>query len=1047
MTVTELGLPSSTRVRTAATTASTSARTGRPHRVDRAGVDEGARRDLEHRLRRSVAGDVRFDAGARATWSTDASNYSQVPLGVVCPRDDADVEAVLAACREVGAPVLARGGGTSLAGQSCNVAVVLDFSRHMRGLLDLDPEGRTARVQPGLVLDELRRATEPHGLTFGPDPATHASCTLGGMIGNNSCGTHALLAGKTVDNVEALDVMLFDGTRLRVGATSDEDYARVAAGGGRAGELYRGLRGLADTYADLVRERYPDIPRRVSGYNLDDLLPERGFHVARSLVGTESTCALVLEATVRLAPWPSHRRTVVLGYPDFFVAADAVPQVLEHGPIGLEGFDLRLTQDMRSVGLNLSSLPLLPEGGGWLLVELGDDDPDALEDAARRLVADVTSGAGGPDVRDYADAADQAAVWKVRESGLGATARPKGRLPNHEGWEDAAVDPARVGDYLRDITALWDEFGYSGAWYGHVGQGCVHTRNDFRFDTDEEVAKFRRFMEAAADVAVGHGGSLSGEHGDGQGRGELLEKMFGPELLDAFRQFKTLWDPDGRMNPGKVVDPFPLDSNLRDGPDHAEADLEPLHFAFADDGGSLASASQRCVGVGRCRREQGGTMCPSWKVTHDEQHSTRGRARLLHDVLTGSAEAATDDGWRDEHLRESLDLCLSCKGCKVDCPVSVDMATYKAEFLSHYYAGRLRPVAAYLVGWFHRWARLASLAPAAANAVAGSRLTSRLAPLVGITSERPLPAFAPTTLRRWARRRGLGAARPGATKPVVLFADTFTNHLAPQTGRDAAEVLADAGFDVVVPTSPMCCGRPLYDSGQLGLAVKLWRGVLDGLAEHVRAGTPVVVLEPSCLAAFRDELPGLLPDDPDACALSEQTLSLAELLERDGYAPPQVEPGEEGGRAVVHGHCHQKAVVGMESDLAVLRAAGVEPELLDAGCCGLAGAFGFEAEHYDVSMRIGEHTLLPAVRATEASTPVLTDGFSCATQIRYATDREPQHLAEVLAGALRAERRDGGRRRPERVGEEAATGPADAGSSRGEHPGVGDAGYGWRTTS
>ena len=983
-------------------------------RVDRAGVDEDARRHLEALLRASVGGDVLFDAGARATWSTDSSNYSQVPLGVVRPRDADDVLATLAACREVGAPVLGRGGGTSLAGQGCNVAVVVDFSRHLRDVVSVDPEARTAVVQPGVVLDRLRAAAAPHGLTFGPDPATAASCTVGGMIGNNSCGTHALLAGKTVDNVHALDVALHDGTRLRLGPTPDAELARLVARTDRVGDLHRGLVDLRDTYGELVRQRYPDIPRRVSGYDLDQLLPENGFHTARSLVGSESTCALVLEATVRLVPWPAHRRLVVLGYPDVFAAADDAPRLLAHRPIGLEGFDSRLVDDMRSTGLNTASLPLLPDGGGWLLVELGDDDPRALAAAAARLVAEVSRGPGAPDVRDYADPATQAAVWRVRQSGLGATARPKGRLPNHEGWEDAAVAPERLGSYLRAITGLWDEFGYSGAWYGHVGQGCVHTRNDFRLDDADGVARFRAYLEAAADVTVAHGGSLSGEHGDGQGRAELLERMYGPELVEAFRRFKGLWDPAGRMNPGKVVDPYPLDTNLRHGPDHAwRDDLGPPRLAFGADDGSLAEAAGRCVGVGLCRRDEGGTMCPSYKVTHDERHSTRGRARLLHDVLTagpGSAtHAAGQGGWRDESLREALDLCISCKGCRGDCPTQVDMGTYKAEFLSHFYEGRLRPRTAYATGWFHRWARLASLAPGLVNAVAASPVAPWLARAAGVTPHRPLPAFAPRTLRAWSRGRGLDRWRRGASAPrprVVLFADTFTDHLSPQTGRDAVTVLQDAGCDVVVPSRPACCGRPLYDSGQLDLARRLWTGTLDVLREHVRAGLPVVVLEPSCLAAFRDELLGLLPGDADARALSEQAVSLAELLVRLGWEPPRVAPEAVG--AVVHGHCHQKALWGMDADLSVLRAAGVDAELLDSGCCGLAGSFGFEAEHYGTSMAMGEHALLPAVRAARAEHPdglVLTDGFSCATQIAHATDARPRHLAEVLAEAVRRRER------------------------------------------
>jgi FAD/FMN-containing dehydrogenase/Fe-S oxidoreductase len=942
-------------------------------------------------LRRELRGEVRFDAGSRALYATDGSNYRQVPIGVVFPADADDVEAAVAACRRFGAPLLGRGAGTSLAGQACNVAVVLDTSRHMDRILELDPDRRLARVQPGVVLDRLRDAAEAHHLTFGPDPATHSHCTIGGMVGNNACGVHGLMNGKTVDNVAELEVLTYDGLRLRVGPTPTAELAGIVAEGGRRGGIYRGLAELRDRHAEQIRARFPDIPRRVSGYNLDELLPERGFDVARALVGTESTCALVLEVTCQLIDSPPSRVLLVLGYPDIYLAADAVPWVLQHRPIGLEAIDDRLVADVRSVGLHPRELDLLPEGAGWLLVELGAEVTMEAVAMARRLQAAVGAGRpGGPSARLFEDPAAQAGIWRVRESALGATARVPGRAPNHEGWEDSAVAPERVGAYLRDLRGLLDRYGYGGAFYGHLGQGCMHTRNDFDLTATEGVAAFRAYLEEAADLVVAYGGSLSGEHGDGQSRAELLPRMFGDELVGAFAGFKALFDPDGRMNPGKVVDPDRLDEHLR------LAGWPPApprtHFAFAEEGG-WQGALLRCVGVGKCRQTETGIMCPSWMVTRDEAHSTRGRAHLLFELLQGDP---LRDGWRERATRDALDLCLACKGCKRDCPTSVDMATYKAEFLAHHYKGRLRPRTAYTIGLVHWTARLAARAPRLANGLAGAPGLAGLAKrLAGIAPERDLPPVAAETFTRWFRRRARGTAQvPSGRPPVLLFPDTFTDLFDPAAGRSAVRVLEAAGFAVRVPDRPLCCGRPLYDFGMLDLAKRQLRRILAALGPDADAGVPVVVLEPSCLAAFRDELPNLLPGD-GATRLAGRARSLAELLAGHGWRPPRV-----GGHAIVQGHCHQQSVIGMGPDLELLAAAGVQAELLDAGCCGMAGAFGFEAGHYQVAMAVGERRLLPAVRTAAPDTLVLADGFSCRTQIEQATGRRPLHLAELLAGAL-----------------------------------------------
>ncbi len=956
----------------------------------------GDARGLAEALGKAVAGEVRFDAGSRALYATDASNYRQVPIGVVCPRSLDDVAATVAACREFGAPLLNRGGGTSLAGQCCNVAVVIDWTKHLDRVVEVDPERKVARVEPGLVLDALRAATiRRHGLAYGPDPSTHGSCTFGGMIGNDSCGVHSVLAGRTFDNVEELEVLLYDGTRMRVGPTPPEELQRILAAGGRRAELYAALARLAERYGRSIRERFPDIPRRVSGYSLPALLPAHGFHVARSLVGSEGTLATVLEATVRLVDWAPARALLVIGFPDVYTAADCVPAALELDPLGLEGFDGELVRDNAAKGMNARARELLPQGDSFLLLEVGGETPAAAEAAGRRAQEAL---AGLPEVRGlalFADRERQAALWHLRESGLGATAWVPGRSDTWEGWEDSAVRPDRLGSYLRELRRLLADYGYRGDLYGHFGQGCVHTRISFDLYTTQGVARFRRFVDDAADLCLAHGGSFSGEHGDGQSRGELLPRMYGEELAQAFRGLKAIWDPDGRMNPGKVCDPYPIDSNLRLGPAYAPWEPETA-FRYPEDRGRFARAALRCVGVGKCRKTDGGTMCPSYMVTREERHSTRGRARLLHEMVVGEVVRG---GWKSEEVKEALDLCLACKGCKGECPVQVDVATYKAEFLHHHYRRRLRPRPAYAMGLIRTWARLAARAPRLANAALAVPFAERLAKLAGgIARERALPRFAAPTFRERFRRRRLGGAGNPAGERVILYPDTFTDHFEPEIGEAAVEALEAAGFRVEIPERPLCCGRPLYDYGWLPRARRLLEENVAALREVARAGVPIVGLEPSCVATFRDELPAMLPRDLDAARLARCFHTLAEVLDRraPGWQPPPLPR-----RALVHGHCHQKAVLGMDADAALLRRLGVEAELLDAGCCGLAGSFGFEAEHFDLSMACGERVLLPAVRAADGETLVLADGFSCRTQIRHGTGRRALHLAQALQLALR----------------------------------------------
>ncbi len=962
---------------------------------------------LETKLRRAIAGEARFDDGSRALYATDASNYRQPPIGVVLPRTTDDVVATVAICREMGAPLLSRGGGTSLAGQCCNVAVVLDFSKYLNKVLEIDPDRKLARVQPGAILDDLRAAAEQHHLTFGPDPATHNRCTLGGMIGNDSCGVHSVMAGKTVDNTHSLDALTYDGLRLTVGQTAEAELADIIAQGGQRGAIYRRLRDLRDRYGDLVRERFPKIPRRVSGYNLDQLLPEQGFSVARALVGTEGGCVTLLEATLNLVHSPPHRLLLTLGYPDVYSACDQVMELLAHHPIGLEGFDEHLVDDLRRKSLDAANRDLLPSGHGWLLVEFGADSPGEARSMAQGAMDALKRGQHPPDMRLIEDPHQAAMIWKVRESGLGATTRIPGAAQTWPGWEDSAAPPERFADYLRDLRKLIDRYDYTSAFYGHFGQGCLHTRIDFDLITSEGIARYRSFIEEAADLVVGYGGCPSGEHGDGQSRAELLPKVFGPELVRAFGEFKAIWDPRNMMNPGKVVAPYRMDENLRLGTDYRPA-RPRTHFRFPDDHGSLATATLRCVGVGLCRRHEGGVMCPSYMVTREEMHSTRGRAHLLFEMLQGDV---VKDGWRDEAVHEALDLCLACKGCKGDCPVNVDMATYKAEFLSHYYAGRLRPRSAYAMGLIYWWARLAALAPRLVNTLTHAPGLDRVAKATaGVAQARTMPDFAPQTFISWYRRRGRHhrgqppqrAQQASDTTRVLLWPDTFNNHFHPATAVAAVETLEAAGFTVEVPHGSHCCGRPLYDFGMLDLAKRLLRDVLDTLQPALAAGTPIVVLEPSCASVFRDELVNLFPDDENAQRLKAQTYLLSEFLERHA---PDFHPPRLRGQAIVQGHCHQQALMGMGAEQRLLRAMLDQVTPLDVGCCGMAGAFGFEATHYDVSIACGERALLPAVRAATNETLIVADGFSCREQIAQTTDRRALNVAEVVPLALH--QRDG----------------------------------------
>jgi FAD/FMN-containing dehydrogenase/Fe-S oxidoreductase len=861
--------------------------------------------------------------------------------------------------------------------------VILDFSKYMNQMDPVDPVSRTVRVQPGIVLDRVREAAERHALTFAPDPATHSRCTLGGMIGNNSCGVHGLMGGKTVDNIVSLDVLLYDGTRMTVGATSDAELEEKIAAGGRAGAIYAALRTLRDEHAERIRAQFPQIPRRVSGFNLDELLPESGFHVARALVGSEGTCVIVLSATLRLVESPQFRTLVGIGFSDIFIAADRVPALLEHPLIGLEGMDGALLDTLRRKHKLAADLELMPAGRGVLLAELGGGDQAEADAKARALVAACLP---GEDIRIYTPA-EARRVWRVRESSLGATAFVPGKPLAWEGWEDAAVDPPRLGSYLRRLYALMDEYGYTSPMYGHFGQGCVHMRHNFDFLTEAGILAFREFIDRAADIVVALGGSISGEHGEGQARGALLPKMFSPEVMEAFRTFKRVWDPACRLNPGKLIDAREPHEDLRLGVDYKP--WEPAtHFSFADDRGSYAYATLRCVGVGACRKTDAGAMCPSFMATGEELHSTRGRAHLLWELMQ---RETLDGGWSNEQVHESLDLCLSCKACKSECPVSVDMATYKAEFLSHHFEDRRRPLEHYAFGRIDRLARLASLAPGLVNAANNlPAIAKLLKSALHIHPERRLPQFASA----WTGQRRPHRSVAADAQKIFLWADTFNNYFHPTTLSAASDVLADAGFDVQRTRKHLCCGRPLYDFGMLTIAKQYLLRILDELEPQLAAGTPVVVLEPSCASVFRDELCNLLPEDPRAVKLRDSTFLLSEALLKfaPAWAPPAI-----NAEIIVHAHCHHRASFNVADEVTLLERTGATVRLLDSGCCGMAGPFGFERDKYEISQKLANRVLLPAVRAAGANTIILTDGFSCAEQITQNTAARPLHLAELLA--------------------------------------------------
>ena len=955
-------------------------------------------------LRRAGLADVSHSALRRALYSSDASLYRVVPAVVACPRDAAEVAAALTACAQLGVPVTSRGAGTSIAGNAIGTGVVLDFRRHLNQIISLDPGAGTATVQPGVVQAALQRAAAPHGLRFGPDPSTHDRCTIGGMIGNNSCGSRSLQYGRTAENVLALDVLTGTGTPLRLAGAARSGPPEAADG--PAGIRDPQLAALHEIVAgglSTIRTEFGRFGRQVSGYALEHLLPERGFDVRRALVGSEGTLGIITGATVRLVRDPPHRVLAVLGYPDMASAADAVPEILPLRPATCEGMDSRLVDVVRRRRGN-NRVPDLPTGSGWLLVEVTGDSQDEALAGARRVLR--TAGAvSGLLVTDPGHAA---ALWQIREQGAGLASRTAGGAPAYPGWEDSAVPPDSLGRYLRDLENLMAASGLDGVPYGHFGDGCVHLRLDFPLGQPDGRAVLRDFLREAAVLVTRYGGSLSGEHGDGRARSELLPVMYSPAAIQLFGQVKHIFDPAGLLNPGVLVQPRPVAADVRAaelagaaGATRWVAGRGRRALPLPHDGGDFSAAVHRCSGVGKCVASTTGTtrvMCPSYQATGDERDSTRGRARVLQEMVNGTVVTG---GWRAGEVREALDLCLSCKACSAECPVGVDMAAYKSEALHQAYRRRPRPLSHYALGQLPRWARLAARAPGAANAVLARPGLGRAARLAaGIDQRRALPPFAAQTFRSWFRQPGRAEGQPAGGAPgtpVVLLVDTFTDYFAPQIGQAAVRVLAAAGYRVTISQRPTCCAITWISTGQLGAARRILRRTVGELSGP--PDVPVVGLEPSCTATLRSDAPDLL-GTPEAASLASRVRTLSELLAgTPGWAPPRL----DGTAVVAQPHCHHSAVMGWDTDAALLRDAGAELTRL-GGCCGLAGNFGMERGHYEVSAAVARTALLPAVEAAGPGSTVLADGFSCRTQLADLAGQPGQHLAELLASRLAEDR-------------------------------------------
>ena len=1001
--------------------------------------------------------DVDASSGTRARYSSDAGLTRIPPLAVAFPRTPEQAIAAFDLARAHGVPLTARGGGTSCASNAIGPGLVLDFSRHMNRVISIDPEARTATVEPGCVGSTLQAAAAKHGLRFGPDPSSQNRATIAGMVANNACGPHATAWGRTSDNIVSLDCV--DGQGRRFTATTSHDAALSDV---------PGLASLIDSNLAPIRTELGRFKRQVSGYSLEHLTPEGGRNLAAMLTGTEGTLVLILSVTVRLVPLPDAPVLAALGYRSMIEAADDVPALLAHSPLAVEGMDRRLVDVVRA-HKGPGAVPALPEGEGWLLVEVGapGEDVTASLERARALCADSAA----IDTVVYPPGAQASALWRIRAdgAGLGGRTPPDGAGGGDQqawpGFEDAAVPPENLGAYLRDFTALMEEFDIDGLLYGHFGDGCVHVRLAMPLETPEGVAHSRAFLQSAARICAAHGGSVSGEHGDGRARGELLRFMYSPEMLDLFARVKHVFDPDNLLNPGVLAAPMdeaeaasrararnaggagnagiaghsggtlelqpgvdPLDANLR----RVAAHPMPADggFAFTHDGGDFTAAVHRCTGVGKCRAGVSGTfMCPSYLATREEKDVTRGRARILQEAANSQLVKAIDS----PEVLEALDLCLACKACSADCPAGVDMARYRSEALFRTYRGRIRPLSHYTLGWLPRLTRVTARVPGlatVANAVMSvGPLRSLAFRIIGLDPRRGMPALQSGTFTTWARRHSLLAGsvpasassdpvsdtreRGGATassmadspilsgphdpsgRPYALvWADSFSQTLDDTGARAVVDVLEANGFAPIVAPDA-CCGLTWITTGQLSGAKKHLASLLGVLAPFAASGIPIVGVEPSCTAVLRDDLLDLLPEDPRSLLVSSATRTLAEVLSAVPASARRL-PSLEGVEIVAQPHCHHYSVMGWDADQALLESLGAHVTRLE-GCCGLAGNFGMEAGHYDLSVAVASHSLLPSLSA-QPDAVYLADGFSCRTQAAQLAGRGGVHLATLLAG-------------------------------------------------
>jgi FAD/FMN-containing dehydrogenase/Fe-S oxidoreductase len=965
---------------------------------------------LQAELQARIAGEVRFDPLYRMLYSTDASNYQIEPIGVVIPKSTEDVLATVEIAARHGVPLLPRGGGSSLAGQTVGAALVIDFSKHLARILAVDPETKTVTVEPGINIDALNRQLCPTGLMFGPDPASANRATAGGVVGNNSTGSHSILYGMTGDNVQTVKAVLADGAVVELGPLSPAAMAERARHDDSKGRLFASLLAFRERYADLIRRDFPPHWRRATGYSLDELLePDEAFNPARLLVSSEGTLATLLEVTFGLVPRPTRTGLVLLQFDELVAAMAATPVILETDPSAVELMGRMLINLTRSQPGYARQIAMIEgDPAAVLVVEYYGESDEELQRQAARLKEHLRRRGVGTMAEPLVvlDPRRQEDVWSVRKAGLGLLMSVRGDHKPIPVIEDVSVPVEHLAEYVGAIEELVASHGTTAAYYAHASAGCLHIRPLIDLKTMKGVQAMKAMAYAAAELAHRFGGVMSGEHGDGLQRSELNELIFGPALYAAMREFKRLWDPRGIMNPGKKVDAPPMTEHLRYGPDYRAREPQ-TYLDFSGEGG-FARAVEMCNGAGVCRKLKAGTMCPSFMATRDEQDSTRGRANALREALAGNMLDRPDLASKDVY--DTLDLCLSCKACKTECPSSVDMAKLKTEFLAHYHDVHGTPLRARVFGHIHDLSRFAS--PAAPFVNLGMRLglDRPLLKVLGVAPERKLSRFAPRTFTdRWREHRGRKApgtpwvaGRRETRGKAVYFHDTFAEYNYPRIGMAAVTLLEAAGFEVVVEERRACCGRPMLSKGLVEDARQLARRNVELLAGYARQGIPIVGTEPSCILTLRDEYRDLLPGDPDVQAVADHAFMIDEFLAKlDQAGDLGIVWNEEPGPGVLfHGHCHQKALIGVGPSLAMLKAAGCEATESGAGCCGMAGSFGYEAEHYAVSRKIGEERLFPAVNTAAAETVVSVAGVSCRQQIEHFTVRKTRHIAEVLAARI-----------------------------------------------